>query len=106
MLWMFSYNEMYIDVYLAPFQDHYGLEKNHNDPPRDSRRKLGSELAQVNLQEASNQMLQTYGQHYGLNSPSGASFDDTMADPEPQAVTQLPPQVAQGELFKTLRFCS
>lgn len=51
-----------------------------------------------NLQEASNQMLQSYGQRYTLSSPESASFDDeNVADPTPEPINEPPIQKAQGE---------
>lgn len=53
-----------------------------------------------NLQEASNQMLQSYGQHYTLtNSSVSPSFDDEkVADPTPQPIIESPIQKVQGEI--------
>lgn len=46
-------------------------------------------------------MLQSYGQQYGLSSSETASYDDeTMAEPVPEVISNLPTQNIQGELFK------
>lgn len=51
-----------------------------------------------NLQEASNQMLQSYGQRYTLSSPVSDSYDDeNVADPTPQPINETPVQNVQGE---------
>ncbi|RZC37393.1 uncharacterized protein BDFB_001934 [Asbolus verrucosus] len=62
-----------------------------------SRIKGGTD-DRVNLQEASNQMIQNYGHQYDPSSPESASFDDEPAvEPEPQPVSETAMQpVTEG----------
>lgn len=61
----------------------------------------------VNLQEASNQMIQNCGHQYNPSSPESASFDDEpLVEVEQQSIsseTVVQPTLS-GELFKTLQF--
>jgi hypothetical protein len=72
---------------------------------RENHIKCGTD-DRVNLQEASNQMIQNYGHQYDPNIPESASFDDEPAvEPEPQQISETAVQPVSGELFQTLLFC-
>ncbi|KAF5297250.1 hypothetical protein FQR65_LT10022 [Abscondita terminalis] len=54
--------------------------------PTKTTRMMQAEEAVSRIKEASNQMLEVYGQHYGPGSPSSAGFDESPLEPEPDNV--------------------
>ncbi|XP_031336886.1 uncharacterized protein LOC116166167 isoform X2 [Photinus pyralis] len=64
--------------------------------PTKTTRMMQAEEAVSRIKEASNQMLESYSQHFGPGSPGSASFDETPLDPEPDNVCKSATPSLQG----------